>query len=74
MTDTQKNVGEQVEDYVLYGMPTIPLEGVFRQKVIDYIVRFEECDRDEPELAVMSDSDLIQHSYWVMAEYARGQV
>lgn len=74
MLNAEKNVGEQIEDYVLYGMPTAPLEGVFRQKVIDYIVRFEECNRDEAELAAMSDSDLVQCSYWVMAEYARGQV
>lgn len=74
MSNAKKNVGELVEDYVLYGMPKTPLDADFRQRVIEYTVRFEECSRDEAELAAMSDSDLVQCSYWVMAEYARGQV
>ena len=74
MSNVNKNMGELVEDYVLYGGPTTPLEADFRQKVIDYTVRFEECSQDEAELAAMSDSDLVRCSYWVMAQYARGQV
>lgn len=45
-----------------------------RTDIVEFAVRFEECNRTETELQAMTDKDLIATSYWFMAEYASGQI
>ncbi|TAL65847.1 MAG: hypothetical protein EPN79_11910 [Burkholderiaceae bacterium] len=73
MSEEKLNIGERIEDYALHGASASPLEPSFRQKAIDYIAGFEECESSKDELAAKSDGDLMDYGYHVMAEYANGQ-
>lgn len=44
-----------------------------RADFIEYTSHFEECCYAKHELRKMSDAELVESGYWVMAEYARGQ-
>lgn len=35
---------------------------------------FEECGQSTAELEAMDDKDLVATAYWIMADYARGQM
>lgn len=45
-----------------------------RAEIVEFALHFEECNQPKAALEAMSDKDLVQASYWFMAEYAKGQV
>lgn len=65
--------GRLVEDLTLYASDK-QLSEVERQDLIEWVGRFEESCRTEDELHRMPDPELLEHCYWVMSDYARGQV
>lgn len=67
MRDIATRVGLQIEHYVLYHMPSAPLDVVQRQEIIDYIAAFVECGRSRIELEEMTDEDLVAYGYEVKA-------
>lgn len=68
-----KGVGFFVEDMHLYATDK-RLSAIERQDIVEDALRFEECSYSEQELCAMDDAALIGAHYWVMAEYARGQI
>lgn len=65
--------GRLVEDLHCYATDK-QLSEVERQDIIEWTATFEECSYAEDELHAMADADLISAAYWVMAEYASGQI
>jgi hypothetical protein len=68
-----KGVGHFVEELHLYATDK-RLSAAERQDIVEDALRFEECSYSEQELLAMDDAALIGAYYWVMAEYASGQV
>lgn len=70
-----KSIGEEVEDLACHGIPTgTTLTDAKRNEIIEFAIGFEECGNTKPELDALTDKDLITAAYWVMADYARGQM
>jgi hypothetical protein len=69
-----QNIGVQVEEWVLYGMPANPLTPEQRDEIREFAEGFEECAADHDALVDMGDHDLIRAAYQSMADYARGQM
>lgn len=68
-----KGVGFFVENMHLYATDK-RLSAIERQDIVEDALRFEECSYSEQDLNAMDDAALIGAHYWVMAEYASGQV
>ena len=67
--------GERIEALKLYGFKDgEKLTEDEREDIIDYTLRFEECQWSREHLEAEDDAGLIHCAYWVMAEYASGQV
>jgi hypothetical protein len=70
-----KSVGERVERLKLYGFADGQiLSTKDRDEIIEFAMQFEECAWSRAELKAESDSGLVYCAYWVMAEYASGQI
>lgn len=70
-----KSIGERIEELVCYGsVDAVKLSAEDRVRVIEFASSFEECSSTSAELAEMTDAELMRTAYWVMAEYAQGQV
>jgi len=68
-------VGQFVEELYLYWTEhNTTLAPSERDCVIEFVMTFEECSHTVSELRSMDDQDLIASAYWVMADYARGQM
>jgi hypothetical protein len=65
--------GQLVEQLHCYATDK-QLSEVERQDIIEWASRFEECTNSEDEFHAMPDAELIRTAYWIMAEYASGQV
>lgn len=69
------NVGHLVEDLKCNGFGSNrTLSADERRAIVEYMARFEECSYSQQELSAMTDSDLVNAAYFVMAEYASGQI
>lgn len=68
------NIGEQIEGWVLYGMPQQPLDAHQREQITEFAHGFEECSYSREGLHALGDEDLIRAAYHAMADYARGQM
>lgn len=72
---TRAMVGERVESLMCNGFqPGEVLTQQEREQIAGWAAGFEECDYSREKLMEMSDRDLVSTAYWVMADYARGQV
>lgn len=72
---TGRTVGQRVEDLAIYGFKAgETLTAAERAEITDYSRTFEECSYSREELEAMTDADLVTCSYWIMAEYAKGQM
>jgi hypothetical protein len=65
--------GRLVEELYLYATDK-QLSEVERQDIVEDALTFEECSYSDEELHAMDDAHLIAAHYWIMAEYASGQV
>ena len=69
----EEGCGPLVERLMLYAEDK-QLSEVEHDKIVQWTLHFEECSNTEDELNRMSDAELIKAAYWVMAEYASGQL
>lgn len=71
-----RSVGEAIEEIVCYGSSesTPALTTSDRQEIIDFATSFEECHLSRAEIEGLADKDVLNTAYWVMADYARGQM
>ena len=69
------SIGQLVEDLHCNGIPDgrtlTPQE---RLDIVEFALSFEECQEPRDVLEAKSDKDLVMSAYWIMAEYASGQV
>lgn len=65
--------GRLVEELHCYAADK-QLSDVERDDIIEWALRFEECTYSADQFHAMPDADLIAAAYWIMAEYASGQV
>lgn len=69
------NIAMRIEDLACYGFGVgETLTSVERSEVVEFTLRFEECSESREALESMTDQDLVNKSYRVMAEYASGQI
>ncbi|MDL5034446.1 hypothetical protein QRD43_21260 [Pelomonas sp. APW6] len=69
------NIGQLIEDLHCYGWPqSRMLTEQERCDIVEFSITFEECSYERGDLEGMDDKDLVQVSYWIMAEYASGQI
>ena len=68
------SIGQFVEEFHFYGISdNRTLEQEQRVDIIEFAMSVEECSQTKAKLESMSDKDLVQAAYRVMAEYASGQ-
>ena len=69
------SIGQLIEDLHCNGwLEDRVLTEQEKQDIIEFALRFEECGDSRGDLEAMSDQDLVRSAYWIMAEYASGQV
>lgn len=68
---SQMPIGERIGFYVFHGLPDMPLDGVERKEVIDYILGFENCGKSAVDMASMDDHILLNYGYTVVAASER---
>lgn len=69
------NISMRIEELACEGFKEgEKLTGVERGEVVEHTLHFEECSESRGALESMTDQDLIEKSYRVMAEYASGQI
>lgn len=67
--------GQLIEELHCYGFPPgRTLTGQERRGIVEFAEGFEECGQSTAELEAMDDKDLVATAYWIMADYARGQM
>lgn len=68
-------IGQLIETLYCTGWPEgRKLTEKERQDMVEFALPFEECSFERTDLEAMNDRDLVQSTYWIMAEYAKGQV
>lgn len=66
-------IGEYIEMRFFEGEVGREFES-YKDSIIEYISRFEECQMSDEELAQLDPQELISTSYWIMSDYAKGQI
>lgn len=70
-----QNIAARIEELACEGFSEgETLTILERAEIVAFTFHFEECDDSREVLASLSDKDLIDKSYRVMAEYASGQI
>lgn len=73
--EAMQQPGRVIEDLHCNGFePGRTLSAEEREGIVEFALGFEECSQSKDELEAMSDKDLVSSAYWIMADYARGQM
>lgn len=72
---TKQATGQLIEDLHCNGFePGRKLSAGEKEEIVEFAVEFEECSQSKEDLEAMTDRDLVSSAYWIMADYARGQM